>query len=284
MNKRAQRASGNRTVSVVATVMVLLGVLLSGLWTGTCRATPVSGLSTAPAAPNDVVMIIDVSDNTMGAAGTNKKTTVQGFLQGFPAGSISQVTLDPTMFGPGSVAGASLSPAILGPGTISGASLSPSILGPSAISGATLNISSGFLSGVSVSRSDTFRFNEALSGTSIYVINSNITLDQDQLSGRYCEVSGPTSWIIQLGPILTSVTPTFKLADTTISGDAGGVTLWNESGIVCGTGVSAANTGQTIFINSGNTGFAVELKAMSFGGTFKWRVFYVDTSINIRRP
>jgi hypothetical protein len=229
-------------------------------------------------------MIIDVSDNTMGASGTNKKTTVQGLLQGFPAGSISQVTLDPTMFGPGSVAGASLSPTILGPGTISGASLSPTILGPSAISGASLSISSGYISGVSTSRSDTFRFNEALSGASVYVINSNTTLDQDQLSGRYCEVSGPISWIVQVGPTLTSVTPTFRLADTTTDGNSGGITLWSKSGIVCYTGVSAANTGQTIFINSGNTGFAIEMKAMSYGGTLKWRVFYVDTSINIRRP
>ena len=123
-------------------------------------------------------------------------------------------------------------------------------------------------------------FGELRAGTSTYGISGNITLGSTETDGRIGEIGAASSPIVQL-PALTSALPVVILTDVTTAGDDSGVTIWSNDGIKNGTG-AGHTSGDTLFVNSGNTGFSIVVKALSYGGTLAWKVWSVDATV--KRP
>ena len=129
--------------------------------------------------------------------------------------------------------------------------------------------------------------NETLGGVSTFVITGNLTItDPLMLSGRPVEINATASPIITLPALANgSVTPQVIFQDITKAGNDSGVTIRSASNYIHSGIGSTYTSGGTIFVNSGNTGYMLVLKAFNYGSgvTPSWRV--VSFSGNtLRRP
>ena len=136
--------------------------------------------------------------------------------------------------------------------------------------------------------------NETLGGVSTFVITGN--LDMTTLAsataalltaGRIIEIKATTSPIVKLSAmsVLSSVTNQMIFVDVTTAGNDSGVTLWSPTNKI-GSGVGSTWTsGDTVFINSGNSGFTLALKAINAGSavTPMWKVWSFNGN-TLRRP
>ena len=240
--------------------LALLVVLISAFGTQALAQSgvtkTVTGLTpyTSPAV-NDVVMVVDVSDTSMAASGTNKKLEIQYIPRGFPVGSLSGVSLQYNTALPGSISGASLSPAIFGPGVISGASLSPSVFGPQVISGASLNPSifgSQAITGASLAynvRYDSLQFN-------FDKLSTGVTLASGISVFMICQANAVLKGVDVVtyhpGSANGGVTIQFYKANKAFPGISAAFTVFS------GNGVSTFSSGATCFDSwsSGGTTFS----------------------------
>lgn len=251
----------NRRDSATINVQILLFLLvLATVVLGTCRRAlgdvtkTVSGLTEVQTtSPSDILMIVDVSDTSMALTGTNKKLQVQYLPQGFPAGSISGVTLNPSILGAGAISGNSLSATVFGAGAIAGATLNPSIFGPGAIAGATLNPS--------------VMGSEAIAGATL-TQNSrtfSIPFNFGTANGSVAVATGASVFVIiqhtaQLKGVDVLAYPTHPIGSgATIQvyrGVSGFPTIATTNSILTGSGYGTASNGATSFnVWSGGTYF-----------------------------
>ena len=229
----------------------LLVVLVMMLTTsGTCFAQSgvtktVSGLTAVQTCtPTDLAMIVDVSDLTMAATGTNKKIQIQYMPQGFPAGSISGATLSNDILGPGSISGASLVPTVLGVKSISGVSLASDILGVKSISGTSLSesiLAAQAITGATLTAnpryySIPFQFDKQtlgvtpFAGASVFMVN--------QAAGI---LKGVDLICYPTAPVNSGVTFQLYKANKSVP------TITYGNSVLSGSGVSVMSTGTTCF-------------------------------------
>ena len=119
------------------------------------------------------------------------------------------------------------------------------------------------------------------SGTSTYAINASGTVST---FNRIYTLNLATDTTLKLDS-LTDVNVWVIYKNTTTAGNAGGVTVWSVAQQIRDGVGSARTSGNTIFVNggvSGNSGWEIALKALSYGGTLGWEV--ESCNATVRRP
>ena len=249
VNVKRPEVAGMKVINHMPWALLIVLVL----WltaSGTCFAQSgvtkaVSGLTAVQTCtPTDLAMIVDVSDTSMAASGTNKKIQIQYLPQGFPANSISGVTLDSTVLGPGTISGASLSPTILSAHSISGVSLASDILAAKAISGTSLSadvFASQAITGATITPnvryySIPFQFDKQTLGTTPFAGASVFYINQ--AAGI---LKGVDLVVYPTVPVNSGVT--FQLYRK--NKDVPSITYTNS--VLAGSGVSVMSTGVSCF-------------------------------------
>lgn len=160
-------------------------------------------------------------------------------------------------------------------GTIDGTDIGAAVQGTgefTSILGTSLNITgTGYVSG------------DNRGGVSTYAINGDVTFTYaEHMTGRVGEFALATSPTIQLDD-LADVYAVVVVTDTTTAGDDSGVTVWSPNNKIHSGIGSTYTSGDTIFVNTGNTGFVLTLKAMSYSGVSGWKVWSFNGN-TLRRP
>jgi hypothetical protein len=233
-----------RTRILLALLIVL--VLSTKCFAQSGVTKTVSGLTPVQTCtPTDLAMIVDVSDTSMAASGTNKKIQIQYLPQGFPAGSISGVTLEHNIYLPGAISGASLNPTIFAAGTISGVSLEHNPFTTGAISGisiASTVFGSEVITGATLSQNSRiysipFIFNKQTLGTTPFAGASTFYVNQCESTLRGVDlIISPTA------PVGSGVTIQFYKANKNVP-----VPFATGTSVFVGSGVSVLSTGVSCF-------------------------------------